>query len=339
MKNGELISVIMSTKDTDLEMLSASVNSILNQTYDNFELIIVCDGSDNDYNYLCQINDNRIKLIKHDVSIGLTKSLNECLKIAKGKYIARMDSDDISLKNRLKIEVEYLEKYKNIDICSTYAQTFGSFKKIITGLFKDHNGIKAQLFISNCLVHPATMIRRSFLLNNNIQYNEDFKYSQDYELWNRCSRLTKFAIIPKVCLLYRMHDKQISTAKSDEQNALCSKIYESNLKFLGLEANEYNINILLSLSGKLQSKISYDECLDFIRKILLSKNVRETYNIIKLKNVLFLNLLKRYKKKSFKTMCLCPGLINLCLSDFLKKNKIKFLNYIVGITYERKNNI
>lgn len=319
MKNEKLISVIMSTKDTELEMLNASVNSILNQTYSNFEFIIVCDGSDEDYIFLSHINDNRIKLIKHDVSIGLTKSLNECLRIAKGKYIARMDSDDISLKNRLKIEVNFLEKNKNIDICSTYTKTFGLFEKKITGLFKDHDGIKAQLFISNCLVHPAAMIRKSFLLNNNIQYNENFKYSQDYELWNRCSRITRIAIIPKICLLYRMHDRQISTAKLDEQNSLCSKIYEYNLKELGLDSNEYNIDLILSLSGKLHNKYSYEEHLNFIQKILSSVSVKETYNIIKLKKILYLNLLKRYKNKIIKTICLCPSLVTLVLLDYLKK--------------------
>ena len=120
MKNNSLVSVIMSTLNTKEEYLIPAIESILNQTYKNLELIIVIDGGNDDILIKKAFDDNRIKFIKHDTPMGLPYSLNEAIDMCKGDYIARMDSDDISLKNRISEQVNYMNKHREIDICSVF---------------------------------------------------------------------------------------------------------------------------------------------------------------------------------------------------------------------------
>ena len=258
----KLVSVLMSTKDTKKEFLIKSIESILKQTYKYFEFIIICDGGLNDYNIVKNIKDSRIKIVTHEKSIGLTKSLNEGIKYCSGEYIARMDSDDYSLKNRLKKQVEFLENNSDYDICSSFTRNFGKNKKFNITLFNDNEWIKSQLFVNNIISHPAIMIRKSFLLNNKINYNEFFVYSQDYELWCRCKNKTKIFIIPSILLLYRVHDSQISTAKILEQRKYKNEIIMKNFNELNLEKSESNM-----------------DCIEFFNNISLATVVNSGYNI------------------------------------------------------------
>lgn len=282
-----LVSVIMSTKDTELSMLRDSINSILNQSYSNFEFIIVCDGSEKDYEFISKIEDKRIKIINHKTSLGLTRSLNEALKICKGEYIARMDSDDYSLKNRFQTQVNFLNNNQNIDICGTFAKQFGDKNDFIIDLFNNIEDKKAELFIYNRIIHPSIMMRRSFLEKNNITYDERFKYSQDYELWSRICMIANIYIIPKVCLKYRIHAAQISTAKVEEQNALCERIYLNNLKRLSDKFSDKDTKYLFYLSKKNKEDVSKNELKQFIKKVVKDNNTNKIYNNKSLKRVLY----------------------------------------------------
>ena len=316
-----LVSVIMSTKDTKLDMLKDSINSIINQ---NFEFIIVCDGSKDDYDFISKIKDKRIKIIKHEVSLGLTKSLNEALKICKGKYIARMDSDDYSLKDRLKIQVEFLESNLDIDICGTYAKHFGDKNDFIIDLFNKTYEKKAELFIYNRIIHPSIMIRKSFIENNNIIYNENFKYAQDYELWARCCMSTNIYVIPKVCLKYRIHNAQISTAKVKEQNELCKNIYLSNLKRLSDNFKEEDIKYLLYLSKKdTTTNISKKDIQIFINNIIELNKEKNIYDSKSLRKILYYRyFVSNLKRLNFLEFIYCIFEANLIGLYIRKKIKI-----------------
>lgn len=242
-----LVSVIMSTLNTPKEFLEVSINSILKQTYKNFEFIIIVDGGDDD-KIIEKIDDERIKIIKHNVSIGLTKSLNEAIKISKGKYIARMDSDDISLEKRFEYQVEYMEKNIDVDITSMFYQEIGCNEKKVREVFYRPTDITCKMFFTNVIAHPCVMFRKDFLDKNNLFYDEDFIYSQDFELWTRCNKIGKIAIIPEFGLYYRIHNKQISKEKSNKQLELYYKVLTRNL--LELNLNAENLKYLLMLNGK-----------------------------------------------------------------------------------------
>lgn len=277
-----LISVIMSSLNTPKEYLMKAINSILEQSYKNFEFIIIIDGG-NDDKIVEKIIDKRIKMVKHENSIGLTKSLNEAIKLSNGKYVARMDSDDISLKERFKIQVEYMEKNQNIDVTSMFYKEIGKSKKNVREVFYNANEIKCKLFFTNLIAHPCVMIRKSFLNKNNMLYNEEFPYSQDLELWTRVVNCGQIAIIPKFGLLYRIHDKQISTEKSQKQMKLYYSVLARNLRELNIE--EENLRFLLELNGK--KKLSNKKELQNFIKFAVDKNkVIKKYDAKKMKSIL-----------------------------------------------------
>lgn len=276
--NNDLISVIMSTKSTEENMLRYAIESILNQTYKNIEFIITCDGDEADLKIVQSYKDDRIIINYHKDSCGLTKSLNEMIKMSKGKYIARMDSDDYSLPNRLMEQYILMEKNSSIDICSTLVKYFGDEDRVKINLYNKFDGVKENLFIYNHIFHPSVMMRKEFLDKNGLLYNEEFIYSQDYELWSRSCFLGNFYIIPKILLLYRRHGNQISSAKLETQNNLCKKIYTDNLKRLSIEPTEKNIDYLFYLTKRSKNKYSTKEIVDFIEYILNQNKKNHIYD-------------------------------------------------------------
>ena len=249
MKNKVRVSVIMATYNTEKKKLMDAIESILNQTYKEFEFIIVCDGLVKDYEIVKRYSDNRIKVIFNDSNIGLARSLNKALAISTGKYIVRMDSDDISLKNRIELQVDYMEKNPDIVVSDMRALCFGSYNGLKYNLFSKPDEIQVQLLYKNCLIHPAAIIRSEVLKKYNIRYNETFEVAQDYELWNRLVKYGKITQLKKIGLKYRVHSKQISIDRRELQNKNKIRVLKSNLEELdGLGFLE----LFLVLSGEVK---------------------------------------------------------------------------------------
>lgn len=187
-----LVSVVMATFNEPVEYISASIKSILEQTYSNLELIIVDDSTRQDTVVAINnfaIQDSRVHVIRHKERIGFVNALNEGLRVALGKYIARMDGDDIALPNRLKCEVDYLETHKKVAV-------LGGAMNIIneTGLITSErryplSGIKLHLWamFRNPLAHP-TVIFRSELVKKGFHYDTAQKKAEDIELWLRLKK-------------------------------------------------------------------------------------------------------------------------------------------------------
>lgn len=190
MKNPK-ISVIMSVLNAE-KLLEHSIQNILLQTFKNFEFIIVNDGStDKSLNILREYEkrDNRIRIFNNHKNIGLTKSLNRAISLSNGKYIARQDADDFSLRNRLEKQFNFLEKFPDYAFCGTN----GSFKGISHEFihFYSHSNILRNLIIDNCFSHSSIMIRKN-IFDKYGKYDQNFRYSQDYELW--CRLILKYKL-------------------------------------------------------------------------------------------------------------------------------------------------
>ena len=227
-----LVSVVMSVYNDEV-YLSDSIDSVLNQTFPNFEFLIINDGSTDLTELIIQsYDDPRIKLINNAKNLGLTKSLNIGLGLAKGKYVARMDGDDLSYKERFQLQFNFLEKNTDIDVCGTWFESFG-IKSGVVKYPQYNNQIKATLFFCDCICHPSVFIRKESLDKYQIKYNEEFTFAQDYELWCRESKRLSFANIPQVLLKYRTHSKQVSTDKVSEQENFADKIYYMNFDKTG----------------------------------------------------------------------------------------------------------
>jgi glycosyltransferase involved in cell wall biosynthesis len=240
MTNRPQISVLMSVFNGE-SFLRESIDSILQQSFTDFEFIIINDYStDSTLSILTSYSDYRIKIVNNDFNIGLTKSLNKGLKLALGKYIARIDADDIAYKNRLENQFNFLEKNKEIAILGTQAITNGRFFYYKTKLPIEDYLIKWNLFFFNPIVHPSVMYRTDIIKSFG-GYNEEKLVGQDYDLWTRLFFHAKFANLTEPYIFLRRHknnitvknsDKQFSTALETINNFLCIAL---NKKFTNEE--------------------------------------------------------------------------------------------------------
>lgn len=216
------VSVIMSVYKEPIAWIEESVNSILAQTFNDYEFIIVCDNPE-DLQIRSYLNslpaiDSRIRIINNSHNIGLTKSLNKAISlISSPEYIARMDADDIAMPNRLYEQVKKLEG-KSLSVCHTGKIIINSkgaeIRKDISSRPLDYS----QLFLGNMIAHPSVMMTSDVLGLRKKLYNEDIKRGQDYELWSFFFlNNVEFLYIPLPLIKYRISDEQISRKYVTEQ--------------------------------------------------------------------------------------------------------------------------
>ena len=224
------ISVIMPVYNTTTEYLKESVNSILSQTYQNIEFIIIDDGSTDDtQSYLQSIEDERIKLVRNSKKLGITKSLNIGLRMAKGKYTARMDSDDISLPLRLERQYAYMEKHPDVIACGTKVEYFGEQRGIHGSIIDNMERYRVKmLFVNPGPFHPTVMYRNDLLKRFNILYDEKLEYAQDYGMWKTIINYGKISVINETLLRYRIHKKQV-TSEHRETQIRCDQAVQREL--------------------------------------------------------------------------------------------------------------
>lgn len=231
-----MISVIMSAYNEKKEWLEIAIESILNQTYSDFEFLITLDNPDNIEleNVIKKYSkeDSRIVYIKNKKNIGLTASLNNMLKKAKGEFIARMDADDISLPNRFEKQLKYLKK-NNLDLCGTdIVQFYGDTEINEIKNPSKFEGIKEYIYIKNCVAHP-TFFAKKIIFDRLNGYNE-VPACEDYDFLLRAIN-SGFAIgnVPEVLLKYRLSPNSVSRKNLGSQVALAeyiSNFYRNNKK-------------------------------------------------------------------------------------------------------------
>lgn len=228
------ISVLMSVYNGQ-DYLKAAIDSILTQTFEDFEFLIIDDCStDDSWKILSAYaeQDPRIQLVKNSENVGLTKSLNKGLRLIKGAYVARQDADDVSLPQRLKKQADVLDGEQNCVLVSCNLRPIDAQGAIIKDLACQSELVPWYLLFYNRIAgHSQVMYRRDSVLSLD-GYDEHHRYSQDYELWCRLSTLGSFTILPDVLLLRHHHTQSISASKAADQEALSLAQTQSNLKTL-----------------------------------------------------------------------------------------------------------
>lgn len=208
------VSVLMSVFNGE-KYLRQAMESILSQTWSDFEFIIVNDASTDDSSKIIQsYNDNRIRVISNPVNIGLTKSLNIGIRHAQGEYIARQDADDISLPNRLKAQLRHFQHYPETALLGTSAYCIDGDGKIFCEATALANP-RGRLFERNRFTHGSTMFKTEIVRHLG-GYNELFKYSQDYELWLRIAEYHKVRNLTEVLYKQRFHSGSVQFMKKHE---------------------------------------------------------------------------------------------------------------------------
>ena len=232
--------------------LRKSIESILTQTVGDYELIIVNDGSTDSSGQIIkdyQEKDNRIIIFTQD-NQGVTKSLNKGIKNSKGKYIARMDADDICAPKRFELQLEYLEKYPNTDIVGCMVSLISEKGKIIRSLddlpLEDYQ-IKWHLIFGSPLIHPALMIRRR-IFDDIGYYDDSLNVAQDIELWRRLSHHIKFYNIPERLFDLRIHKESTSSLFPNEQENIRNKSLVQYINTItGMNYTISDIHLLIKL--------------------------------------------------------------------------------------------
>lgn len=242
------ISVIMPVYNGE-KYLKEAIDSILNQTYADFELLLIDDASsDSTENIIHSYNDNRIVYIKNDKNLGLIKTLNKGLDLSKGEFIARMDQDDIADAARFEKQINLFEKDPDLGICGTWFKCFGNqIRERILEHPESNEEIKITLLGRCTLGHPTVMMRKSAI--QNLKYDDNYKSAEDYEFWTRLSRITKLQNIPECLLQYRFHDSNISVLDQPLQSENTKKIIGNQLQYLGLDNSDSNIKFSEILFG------------------------------------------------------------------------------------------
>lgn len=203
--------------------LRVALDGILAQTFGDFELIVVDDGStDATASILCQYaeDDERVLMLRNERNIGLTRSLNRGLAWARGEFVARHDSDDLSEPVRFERQARFLREHPDVGLCgSAYYVIDGDGTRVdLHRQPADDTAIRWQMLFRNAFCHTSVMLRRQLVLDATGGYDESCRYSQDYELWARLLRVTRAANIDEPLVSYRVHEASISTACSREQS-------------------------------------------------------------------------------------------------------------------------
>lgn len=234
----DLVSVIMAVYKEKKEILSLAIESILNQTYTNIEFVIILDnpGGKEQIECIQKYNDKRIKLFINEKNIGLVKSLNKGLKLATGKYIARMDADDISIVERIEKQIFFLKKY-NYDLCGAHIQNFYENENQKVWICPiNPNSIKKVLRFQTAIGHPVWFGKKE-VFDTLDGYREIFA-CEDYDFLLRASQKGfLLSNVPEILLRYRLNPMSISRTNSGKQELI--------KRFL---ANNYRKNKIVELS-------------------------------------------------------------------------------------------
>lgn len=215
-----VVSIIMPCYNAEA-FLHQAINSMLGQTFRSFELIIVDDCStDSSARIIRQLSakDSRIIYHKNETNRGVAESLNTGIRMAKGEFIARMDADDVSLPERLELQVEHMKRNPSCEACGTdiiiideKGDRIGSREYYYT----DEN-IKRNIHRASCFAHPTVMLRRETLIENNLFYSTRLRWVEDYDLWFRLSGYGEFSNLKKYLFNYRFSSSSVKNTHCKE---------------------------------------------------------------------------------------------------------------------------
>ncbi|RXK88723.1 glycosyltransferase family 2 protein [Chlorobaculum sp. 24CR] len=223
--------------------LKEAIESILAQTFADFEFLVIDDGSTDRSRQIVESYGNpRIVLVANADNRGTVHVLNQGIALAKGRYIARMDADDISLPERLERQVRFMDEHSEVGVSGAGMRVLkkGKLKNTMMLPTGDQE-LKIQLLFSTCLYHPTVIIRTELAKAH--PYPDNLVYTQDYNYWTRLAPLARFANIDEILLHFREHEGQISTRKADLQITNARALRTEYLKRLAGEVSDEQLAI------------------------------------------------------------------------------------------------
>ena len=214
--------------------LHESIDSILHQTFTDFEFLIYNDGStDNTAEIVRSYSDPRIIFFDNSVNRSVSPNMNEGIDRARGRYIVRMDGDDIAHPERIAKQLAYMEAHPEVGLCGSAVRYIGA-SKAIKLVPIDNRTIQYTMWLQNSFFQPAVIIRTQVLLENNLRYNSDYECAEDYKLWADMCGVTEVHNLSEVLLDYRIHQHQISRRRSLAQQQVSARIQREQMERLNI---------------------------------------------------------------------------------------------------------
>lgn len=264
------ISVIMPVYNGE-KYLREAMDSIFNQTFCDFEFIIINDASkDSTEQIIKSYDDDRIVYVKNEKNLGVAGTLNRGLTLAKGEYIARMDADDLSLPERFEKQVNYMDQCSECMICGSNMYLFGAQEGKTVVPLTDAQ-IRANLLFASPFAHPTVMMRRSFLEENSLRYNPECEGFEDYNMWVDFASLKKgeFYNFSESLLKYRIHPHQVTQKQLSPERKEAERQLRIRAIKLIADDSEGNFPTILAEKANLNYEMiirMYDECRELLQK-------------------------------------------------------------------------
>jgi glycosyltransferase involved in cell wall biosynthesis len=311
MKDIPLVTVLMPVYNSEM-FLRDAIESILNQTYNNIEFLIINDGStDSSENIILDyIHDRRIIYVINPENIKLIDTLNRGIAISKGKYIVRMDSDDISLPNRIEDLVTFMEKDENkkVGVCGSFFKKIGVKEEEVKYPVSDSD-LRFALFFYNPICHPTSIWRKSIINRHNLKFKREYLHAEEYEFWVQISEVSEIKNIDRVLLKYREHSLQVSNLHAKIQKETARKVRSKLLLQIdeSLSENHFDLWEKIILNENHENHENHFISIQFIEHLILKNEKNKVIDNIYFKK----KLLKISKKYYF-------NLNKLTLFDFIR---------------------
>ncbi len=292
------VSVVMPVYNRE-KYVADAIKSILNQSFTDLEFIIIDDGSnDSTYDILQSFNDKRIRIIRKDQNRGNYSARNEGMKMAKGKYICVMDSDDVALPDRIQVQYSFMEANKQIGLCGGLAKNMNS--SVILNKPEDYDEIKVWSLSNIMFLHPTVFVRTEYLKKFNLKYNDNYRYAGDYDFLVRAAQFFPVTNMQKVLLELRTHPEQISVTDRSGQLEVAGEVILSQLNHFELDISEKEKCLHLALMRRIpiKSENEFGQLKEWANFLLKRNNKTNFYNADHLAN--FLKSLLKYVLKEFR---------------------------------------
>ena len=311
------VSIVMTLYNTPFEYLDKTIKSLLNQTFKDFEFIIIDDASSIPYqDYFKNLNDDRIKYYKLENNKGSANARNIGIQKAVGEYIASADSDDVYMLDRLTKQVEFLDKNPDIGlISSSYVQSNNG--KVPKMLLEDED-IKVFMLFNSPFANPSATYRKKIMEEHGIKLDPSLRFGEDYALWmDFMFAGIKMANLADVLFEYTRRKGQLSQAIFDKQYQVLSYLYKKMLAKIGIEATDDEINLHYKIYRKNLLEFDKDEIETWLNKIINANKTAKLFDeqrLIAKKD----SILEEYDKLKNRLFKIKIGKMNFCLSKQFK---------------------
>ncbi len=249
------VSVVMPVFNGERFLLDA-MNSVLSQTYRDFELIVIDDGStDSSASIATSFSDERVRYIRNAENTGLARVRNKGLGLARGEFVAWLDCDDLSEPRRLEKQVAVLDRNPSLALCGSWVRTLGLPHDVVWQYPSSSEELRSRMLFDDPLATSAVVMRRSVLDSLSTWFDTDFPPAEDYELWERISRIAGLHNIPEVLTHYRLHANQITVQKKEVQMVAVRRVQSRLLSMLEVEVSpeEFLLHLAVGVNWEFKS--------------------------------------------------------------------------------------